>query len=77
MIELTQNDIAFLQQLQKTSKHNMENTKRVKLKTKRGLLSKELLTLFEVETNTKGAWFMNVYVEFEPMFVEAPAENWQ
>ena len=77
MTTLTDNDVAFIAQLQKTSKHNLENDNKKSIVTSRALLSKDLQTIFNVPKNGQGAWFMNVYVEFEPMFRELKAEDWQ
>lgn len=77
MTTLTDSDMAFIAQLQKTSKHNSENDNKVSIVTNRGLLSNNLLTAFNVPKNGQGAWFMNVYVEFDPMFREKPAKEWQ
>lgn len=75
-MQLTETDKMFLSQLRAVSKTNMENKKKT-IVTSMGLLSSELLNLFGVESNHQGAWFFNVYVEFEPMFKTQEAKDWQ
>ncbi len=73
---LTENDILFLQQLIKTSDQNKQGEKTA-IKTSTGLLSNQVLELFGIQKTNQGGWFFNVYVEFEPMFKNQPAKEWQ
>ena len=75
---MTANDKLFLQTLNRVSRHNQQNPDSAKaLRTSRAMLSDELLSDFEIENNDAGAWFFNVYVEFEPLFKEVEAQDWQ
>lgn len=59
-----------------SKKETDENTV-LSINTSMGLLSPDLLKLFEIEANSRGCWFFNVYVEFVPMFREDKAKDWQ
>jgi hypothetical protein len=73
---LTKNDILFLQSLQRASNAKKEGFNKT-IVTSKDLISKELLDIFEVKPESQGGWFFNVYVEFEPMFKEQEAKEWQ
>ena len=74
---MTKNDQLFIQELQKVSQHNKENENKQAVVTSKSALSDELLSLFQVNKNAQGAWFFNVYVEFEPTFKQREAKEWQ
>lgn len=74
---LTEYDVQFLQTLNVVSQHNRQSEAKKNLTTSKALLSTDLLNLFEVHTQAQGSWFFNVYVEFEPMFKEGEAKEWQ
>lgn len=79
-MQLTSNDLIFLQELRGVSQFNREatgDTKKQALVVPRGLISKELLKLFEADEMHQGAWFFNVYVEFKPMAEAIEAKSWQ
>lgn len=75
---LTTYDKMFLQQLQSFSLTNRGEGDKVAMVTNLNLLSDDLLELFGIKgRQSQGAWFFNVYVEFEPMFKTKAAEDWQ
>lgn len=70
-------DTLFLSQLLAAGTHNREKEDKVSLRTSSAVISPQLLKDFGVSPNTSGAWFFNVYVEFEPLFKVEPAKDWQ
>lgn len=76
-MNLTNNDKMFLQEVRKISKQNTESEKQISIVTNVALLSEDLLSIFDIEKNHRGGWFFNVYVEFEPMFKNQEAKDWQ
>ena len=74
---LTDNDIKFLQALARTADNNRQHDKKLSMTTSIGLVSEELLKIFEIDKHSSGAWIFGVYVEFEPMFKNNPAKEWQ
>ena len=74
---MTINDKLFLEKVQRVSQNNRENDTKKAIATSSGLISDELLGMFGVKKEHKGGWFLNVYVEFENMFKEKQAEEWQ
>lgn len=74
---LTENDIRFLQAVNIIGARNKEAENVSSIVTTRQLLSDDLLKIFEVKPNAEGFWCFNVYVEFEPMFKEKIAKEWQ
>lgn len=75
---MTDNDKLFLTNLSRVSAHNSNNPNEQKsMKVAKRLLSEDLLKLFEVDRNDQGAFMFNVYVEFEPLFRETKAKEWQ
>lgn len=77
-MQLTENDKMFLQTLQIKHKERRDDPTHPKaLKISKGMLSKDLLELFEIQPNSQGFWCYDIYVDFEPMIREAPAKDWQ
>jgi hypothetical protein len=76
---MTENDTLFMNAVSRMVEHNKENPNgQLSLYTSKGLLSDEVLKLMDTErNNTPGTWFMGVYVNFEPMFRQQPAKDWQ
>jgi len=75
---MTENDKLFLGTLFRLSENNAGNLNNKKsITTNKALLSEELLKLLGIDRNSSGEWVGNVYVEFEPMFKELPAKDWQ
>lgn len=71
-------DNLFLQTFLRLSEYNRQHPKSCKtLVTTRALLSEDLLKTLGVEGEAFGTWIGNVYIEFEPMFKEQPAKEWQ
>jgi hypothetical protein len=71
-MQLTEQDILFLEQAQRVSKESGKI-----IVTTKSLLSTGLLKLFGVSKNAQGFWCFNVYVVFEPSFKVSGAEEWQ
>lgn len=76
-MNLTENDIIFIKGLIDASNRNKENDDKIALNVSKALLSDELLRLFDIQPNSTGGWFFNVYVEFIPLFQHVPAKDWQ
>ena len=77
-MELSNNDVIFLQQLKACAEKNIQNEEKSTLQVSKAHLSDKLLILFDVQDNNNtGAWFFNVYIEFVPMFKEVPTKDWQ
>jgi len=74
---MTTNDKLFLAAVSQLAKDNQADPDSMNyIITCKDLLSPEIIALFDSGDSRTGSWFMNVYIEFQPMFNQAPVKPW-
>lgn len=77
-MQLTKQDVLFIQTVKRVSEYNKDYPEDKKtVVTSKAYFSDDLIELLELKDKKQGSWIFNVYVEFEPLYRETPAKEWQ